>query len=569
MTPQATTVHRATRALDVARDWLKSPRHEAWVAAVLYAVIAMGFFGQHVLAHLGRDCACQPGATDPSIFMWSLAWWPHALLHGLNPFVTHAVFAPDSTDLGAMTSVPAAALVMAPVTLLFGPLVSYNLAVIASPLLAAFFGFLLCRYITRSFAAALVGGYLFGFSPYMLGQMLGHLHLVLVFPIPAAVHLTLRLIDGRIGQRRFIALMVILLAALLGFSTEVAFTFVLVSGVALIAAFALAPAIRPRLLSAAKAIVIAGALAALVASPLIYYGLSGIVKFPPTIGDIDGGDALGFLVPTVVIRLGRQYFGAVAAGFTGGDVAESGIYLGIPLALVVAPLLHHALGPGCNTNLGRAAGRDRRVAARLAPAYRRAPHDPAPLETDRPLAPARGRAVRLALYMFLIVAVIAAMWLAQPRAGRLGVAKWAVAAIGVAFVAPNLSAGLWHGRPPNPPFFTTMQYRRVLSRDETVLVLPFGPSGMSMLWQAETGMWFRMAGGYLNQYPPPDYVRDPLLSALAGQIKPSPVLLRSFLSRRHVGAVIVDPSNPQQWPSALAGLGLKPVSLGGVWVYRV
>ena len=569
MTPQATTVHGATRALDVARDWLKSPRHEAWVAAVLYAVIAMGFFGEHVVAHLGRDCACQPGATDPSIFMWSLAWWPHALLHGLNPFVTHAVFAPDSTDLGAMTSVPAAALVMAPVTLLFGPLVSYNLAVIASPLLAAFFGFLLCRYITRSFAAALVGGYLFGFSPYMLGQMLGHLHLVLVFPIPVAVHLTLRHIDGRISQRRFIALMVILLAALLGFSTELAFTFVLVSSVALIAAFALAPAIRQRLLSAAKAIVIAGALAALVASPLIYYGLSEIVKFPPTIGDIDGGDALGFLVPTILIRLGRQYFAVVAAGFTGGDVAESGIYLGIPLALVVARY--------CSTRWDRVATRILVVLLAVIGVFllgshlHIAGHPTIPLPWKpidhsllREVAP-----VRLGLYMFLIVAVIAAMWLAQPRAGRLGVAKWVVAAIGIAFVAPNLSAGLWHGRPPNPPFFTTMQYRKVLSRDETVLVVPFGPSGMSMLWQAETGMWFRMAGGYLNQYPPPDYVRDPLLSALAGQVKPSPVLLRSFLSRRHVGAVIVDPSNPQQWPGALAELGLKPVSLGGVWVYRV
>ena len=70
-------------------------------------------------------------------------------------------------------------------TLLFGPIVSYNLLMLASPVLAAFFAFLLCRYITRSFAASLVGGYLFGFSAYMLGQLLGHLHLVLIFPIPA------------------------------------------------------------------------------------------------------------------------------------------------------------------------------------------------------------------------------------------------------------------------------------------------------------------------------------------------------------------------------------------------
>ena len=83
---------------------------------------------------------------------------------------------------------------------------------LAGPVLAAFFAFLLCRYITRNFAASLFGGYVFGFSTYILGHMEGHLQLVLIFPIPAAVHLTLRLIDERISQRRFIVLMALSLA---------------------------------------------------------------------------------------------------------------------------------------------------------------------------------------------------------------------------------------------------------------------------------------------------------------------------------------------------------------------
>ena len=100
--------------------------------------------------------------------------------------------------------------------------------------------------------------------------------------------------------------------------------------------------------------------------------------------------------------------------------------------------------------------------------------------------------------MFLIVAAIAAMWLAQPRAGRLALAKWAVAAVSIALLLPNIGSSLWRWRPSNPPFFTTPEYRSVLRRGETVLVLPFGQFGISMLWQAETGMWFRMAGGYLE-----------------------------------------------------------------------
>ena len=55
----------------------------------------------------------------------------------------------------------------------------------------------------------------------------------------------------------------------------------------------------------------------------------------------------------------------------------------------------------------------------------------------------------------------------------------------------------------------------------------------------------------------------------AGQVKPNPVGIRDFLARRHVGAVIVDPAYPQQWTQALAALGLKPVAVGGILLYRV
>jgi len=102
-----------------------------------------------------------------------------------------------------------------------------------------------------------------------------------------------------------------------------------------------------------------------------------------------------------------------------------------------------------------------------------------------------------------------------------------------------------------------------------VLVVPYGYTGGSMLWQAETGMWFRMTGGYLTPQPPPDYAADPLLPMLTGQVKPDPVGIRNFLARRHVGAVIVDPAYPQQWTQALAALGLKPLAVGGILLYRV
>ena len=89
-----------------------------------------------------------------------------------------------------------------------------------------------------------------------------------------------------------------------------------------------------------------------------------------------------------------------------------------------------------------------------------------------------------------------------------------------------------------------------------------------MLWQADTDMWFRLAGGYINPVVPGGLRGDPLFPALFRNARPDPHTLRSFLDRRHVGAVIVDPEIPQRWPEALRALGLKRMSLGGVWFYR-
>ena len=401
-----------------------SGRHQAAAALGLYAAVSIGYFGVHVVPHLGSKDVGLPEWGDPTIIMWGLAWWPHALLHGLNPFFTNALLVPDRVALGGVITVPMAAFVTAPITLLFGPIVSYNLLMLASPMLAAFFAFLLCRYITRSFAASLVGGYIFGFSTYMLAQMLGHLHLVLVFPIPAAIHLTLRLIDRRIGERRFIILMALCLITLFLSSSELTLTFVALGAVALLISFALAPTAREQIIAAIKPILIAGVAAALVTSPFIYYGLKGNVEFP--LSDTGGGDAVGFFVPTSLIRLGRSYFAALAAATNNAhSLAECATYVGLPLALVVA---RYSI-----TRWRMAATRILVVTLAVVvvllfggrlwiAGY---PTIPLPWKLIdyslvRNVVPSR-----LALYMFLILGVIAAMWLAQPRAGRWAVAKWA------------------------------------------------------------------------------------------------------------------------------------------------
>ena len=102
-------------------------------------------------------------------------------------------------NLAWATSVPGLALAFSPLTVLFGPIVSFNVAELLMPALAAWTAYLLCRYLFRSFWASLVGGYLFGFSSYVLGQLNeGHMHLTAVFLLPLVALVVVRRLRGEL-----------------------------------------------------------------------------------------------------------------------------------------------------------------------------------------------------------------------------------------------------------------------------------------------------------------------------------------------------------------------------------
>ena len=167
-----------------------------------YLLVSFLFLGLPVAAHPERDVV---GGlfTDPQIFVWSFAWWPHAILHGLNPIYTHQIWAPDGFNLAWATSVPGLAIAFAPLTLLFGPVLAYNVASILMPALAAWTAFLLCRRVTGGAAwPSLAGGYLFGFSTYILAAELTHIFSAAVFLLPVAALLVLRFIDGDLDTAR-------------------------------------------------------------------------------------------------------------------------------------------------------------------------------------------------------------------------------------------------------------------------------------------------------------------------------------------------------------------------------
>src|SRR6185369_7278047 len=87
----------------------------SWVALAAYTLFAAAFFGIPLLVQ--AKPAVFGGGADADIFIWAFAWWPHAILHGHEPFVTHAIWAPSGVNLAWTTTVPGLALAFSPLTL--------------------------------------------------------------------------------------------------------------------------------------------------------------------------------------------------------------------------------------------------------------------------------------------------------------------------------------------------------------------------------------------------------------------------------------------------------------------
>ena len=164
---------------------------------------AVLFFALGTLAYLPSwpgdpsrivSCACE----DPVQQSWFLGWLPWAVLHGHNPFFTNWFDFPSGVNLASNTEMPLLGLITAPLTLTAGPVASYGLLLWLAYPLSAMSAFFVLRHWTRSNLGALLGGLLYGFSPYMVNQ--GQLHLNLVFvPLPPLI--LMALIEITITQR--------------------------------------------------------------------------------------------------------------------------------------------------------------------------------------------------------------------------------------------------------------------------------------------------------------------------------------------------------------------------------
>lgn len=143
------------------------------------AVVATWPLAVHFDTHIPGDRGDGPN------FIWRLWWVPHALftLHQ-SPWTTGLIFHPQQTALAFDTLVPLYGIASHPLQVLGGPVVAYNLLLLGSIAAAAWTAFLLVRGLAGGWAGPLLAGALFGFSPYMLAHVRGHLNLVAIWPLP-------------------------------------------------------------------------------------------------------------------------------------------------------------------------------------------------------------------------------------------------------------------------------------------------------------------------------------------------------------------------------------------------
>jgi hypothetical protein len=571
----------------------RTARSQSLVSLGLYLVLWVVLIGRSAVLDPAHTCACA-GRGDPGLFLWALEWWPHAITHGIDPFWTSAIWNPAEIDIPATTSVPGLSLLTWPVTATAGSVVSFNLVSLLSPVLGAWFAYRLCRYVTGAWLPSLVGGYVFGFSSYELGQMLGHLHMIPVFLVPAVVHLVLLRMDERITVRRFVVLLAAAFALQVLISTEVLFAGLVFGFLALALAFWLVPARRGAIRDVVPPILLAGGAAALALSPFLYEAFRGLGPQPsldwPANARLFSADPLNYLSPTPITWVRSGFTDDLATNFNSADggiattLSESGAYVGIPLLALSGWFLFRTRArPASRFALALALvifvaslGAHLHVAEPPSQAARDySPKIPLPwVAVARLPAFDHLLPVRFAVFIFLIVGVVTAQALAlQERRGAW--ARWLVAGLGVVALLPTFGGSYWSGKATDTPFFADGTYKRYIKRDEILLPFPL-LSGDSMVWQADSDWRFRMASGYLSAEIPPDFYSDPVMSNLlsptgTGAIAPAelPLAIRDFLDRHQVDAVVFDSATRGWWEGVLDRMRLHKSEIGGVVLYRL
>jgi hypothetical protein len=308
------------------------------IVAAVYVVLA---FLVTVSAWRAPSVTYIGEGPDPIQSMWAIGWTPFAASHAMNPLLSTYMNAPTGFNLLWPDAFSIPLMLFWPVTALFGAMVTYDLVITLSLALASFFAFLVIRRWVPGVVAAACGGLLYGFSPYMTGQMLGHVSLVLAGVTPP---LALMLLDEIVVRQRRRPVTLGVLAALLAVAQFFIAQEFLLTEILAAALVILVLAITHRDLVRSHAGFVLRTLGFAAAPALILLAYPTWLQFfgpghVLTQGAIHGTDiyvtnALNFIVPSVAQLISPPAATSISSHFT-GNASEWDAYLGIPLVLLL------------------------------------------------------------------------------------------------------------------------------------------------------------------------------------------------------------------------------------------
>ncbi len=317
------------------------------------AYVATGIYAYWPASLLSSTRLVGGGIGDSAGQVNAMSWTPYAISHGLNLFFTNAMNYPEGFNLASNAFFPLIGIIAWPITATLGPIAAVNFAFVLAFVASATAMFVVLWQITRFLPGAFLGGLLYGFSPYMVGQGLGHLA-ILFQPIPPIVlFLLLKLLGDTRRSGRSVGIALGIAVGLQAYiAIEVIATMALVAIIAVVLVGImrwreLRPHISRILVGLTWAI---GTFAVIAGYPLAYLlvGPRHLSGPPQPLLTLDSYrvDLLGPIVPTLLQRFAPAHFAAIGSSYAVGNVAENGIYIGIPLLVVSI-----AIGVVCWRNL--------------------------------------------------------------------------------------------------------------------------------------------------------------------------------------------------------------------------
>jgi hypothetical protein len=594
------------------RNWrTPGPVLQGLIAFVIYLVGMVVGLAQPLLPHLDVPYV-QQGQVDANFYVWGMAWWPYAITHGLNPLYSHQIWAPGGVNLAWVTTTPTVSLLMWPVTAAVGAVASLNLTLILAPPASAWAAFILCRRLTGKFWPALLAGAVFGFCDYEIShEASGQPNLSVTLLLPLIAYLVLRWWDGSLSRRAFLIWTSLALAAEFYTFLEAFADLTLIAPLALVIGYLVAARdVRPKVVRLAVDSAMAYVGGLVLAAPYLFYALLNTPQSFHQQSTAYWVDLVGVVVPRGPEQLftplgpepNRLLGMSWLAGVAGYDRTPT-IYVGVPLLVlfVLVAVFHWsnrlirllvslyvvifllALGPKLVI--------DDKIVATLPWGY----------IWSLPLLNS-AESQRLMDFGQLVLALVMAIWLAHVSASKVALAaRWGLAGLSLFAIFANLptfasvvtpQATTWKQADPGlplsdevPAFFAQGLYRQYLQPGENVVILSHRGNAM-LLFQAGTGFYFNVAGGFINASLNPDGSACPTskpvqngvpcqvqaLSSLPPSVGRQRVAaFRAYVKQAHIGAIIVEQAWAEQSMYAVGknGIDFKPTTVGGVTIFQV